>query len=216
MKKIVPILLLCFIGCKQQDKGKPVVVVSPSKMKVLYLGVNNPVSIVASGIPSYKIKVRVDDSLGSVKGDSGKYEVAVRTKLPTLKITVNKIDDNNKEEFLDTLIFKVRPVPSPIVSIAGQTGECTLSREEIVQAGGIVPKINNFVFDMRFPVISYNLSANINGLWIDSRGNGPAFTEEMKKLISKLESAGRILIEDVWIQAPEGKRKIPGMVIKIK
>ena len=57
---------------------------------------------------------------------------------------------------------------------------------------------------------------NINGVFVDEKATGAAKTGNMSAMISKARSGGKILIEQVQVQAPDGIRKVPGCVIKVK
>ena len=182
-------------------------------MSVLFIGIDNPVSIAASGIPSDKIKVVVDKDYGSVKGKDGKYLISVNS--PKLKVLVYKTEGDN-DIFIDTLHFKIKPVPSPVASINGYSGDCEMSKEELLKADKITDEMSDFIFDMKFPIVAYNMSVNIHGLFCDAPGKGPEITEKMKSWIQQVDSPGRVFIENVYVQAPEGLRQIKGISIKIK
>ena len=55
--------------------ARPSAVVSPDKMNVLYIGVPNPVSVSAPGVP--KEKLHVSMSSGSLSGSAGQYTATV-------------------------------------------------------------------------------------------------------------------------------------------
>ncbi|KKX47150.1 gliding motility protein GldM [Sphingobacterium sp. IITKGP-BTPF85] len=55
--------------------ARPSAVVSPDKMNVLYIGVNNPLSVSAAGTPTDKVKVSMTG--GSLSGSGGKYNARV-------------------------------------------------------------------------------------------------------------------------------------------
>jgi hypothetical protein len=56
-KKIFAILFTIFFNYQLNSQNENSVVVSADKMNILYIGIDNPVSIAASGIPSDKLKV---------------------------------------------------------------------------------------------------------------------------------------------------------------
>jgi hypothetical protein len=117
---------------------------------------------------------------------------------------------------MGTMPFRVKKVPSPLASYAGVTGDGKASKAELEQAGGVIPKLDDFVFDLKFPVISWVMSMNVNGAFVDAPAQGPGKTDMMKSLLAKAKPGGKILIEQVKVQAPDGVRSIPGCVIKVK
>jgi hypothetical protein len=57
--------------------ARPSAVVSPDKMNVLYIGVPNPVSVSAPGVPTSSLNVSM--SGGSISGSGGHYTVRVNS-----------------------------------------------------------------------------------------------------------------------------------------
>ena len=112
--------------------------------------------------------------------------------------------------------FRVKKVPSPLASFAGVTGDGKASKGELQAAGGVIPKLEDFVFDLKFPVISWVMSMNINGVFVDAPASGPGKTGQMSDMLNKAKPGTKILIEQVKVQAPDGVRSIPGCVIKVK
>src|SRR6202012_657326 len=66
--------------------AKPSAVVSPDKMLVLYIGVDNPVSVSAPGIPKDRIKVSINS--GNISGSDGHFTAKVTTP-GTATVTVS-------------------------------------------------------------------------------------------------------------------------------
>jgi hypothetical protein len=213
MKNLFWIFIILIFSCKNKDNSNSIVVASATKTNILYVGIDNPISIAVAGIPYEKIKLKVDDSLGSIKGDSGKYIAAVKSL--NYKILAYE-KDGDKELFLDTLNFKIKQIPSPYTSIAGYVGDCSLTQEQLLSTSEIKAELTNFIFDMKFPIVSFNMSILFDGIFIDLGGEGSTITEQMKQYIKRVPKGGKILIEEVKVQAPEGIRKIPGIVITLK
>ncbi|HXB13216.1 MAG TPA: gliding motility protein GldM, partial [Bacteroidia bacterium] len=83
--------------------AKPSAVVSPDKMNVFYIGVDNPVSVSVPGIPSRDIRISI--SAGSLNGNNGKYMVKVNN--PGM-VTVSVSAEINKghTELLSRTLFR--------------------------------------------------------------------------------------------------------------
>src|SRR5690606_18847214 len=98
--------------------ARPSAVVSPDKMNVLYIGVNNPISVSAPGIPHQNLIV--SGSGVSISGSQGKYNAKVSA---TGEATVNvsaKIGDKTQQ--LSSTKFRVKRIPKPAARVAGKTG----------------------------------------------------------------------------------------------
>jgi hypothetical protein len=112
--------------------------------------------------------------------------------------------------------FRVKKVPSPQASYAGVVGDGKVSKGEIGAAGGVIPKLEDFVFDLTFPVVSWNMSIFVNGVYVDYTATGANATPQMKDVLQKVKTGQKVMIEEVKVRAPDGIRKIPGCVLKIK
>ena len=198
--------------------AKPAMAISPTKMNVFYIGVDNPVAIsVAGAAPSEIIpSITVGSITPDAKEGPGHYLVRVTPGSPKCSVTVAIKRKQGGPKPMGGMEFRVKKVPSPLASFAGITGDGAASKGELEAAGGVIPKLEDFVFDLKFPVISWVMSMNINGVFVDEKATGAAKTGNMSTMISKARSGGKILIEQVQVQAPDGIRKVPGCVIKVK
>ena len=190
--------------------------VAATKMNVFYIGVDNPVTISVGGSSPNDILPSLSGATGSVvsAGKPGEYivKLSAGTKCD-INVSVKQKDGTKsvgKQE------FRVKKVPSPNASFAGVVGDASVSASELQSAGGVIPRLDDFVFDLKFPVVSWNMSMMVNGLFIDAKATGPGVTPDQKNMLAKAKKGGRVLIEEVYVMAPEGKRKIPGCQLKVK
>ena len=195
--------------------NQSLLVVSPIKMNVLYIGVPNPLEIVASDIPIDKIQVSISD--GSIAKDNrkaGSYIAQVRKPgTVTIKITANI---NGQILNLGSKEFSVKRVPDPIAYIANKKGG-TIDKSELLDQAGIKAVIENFDFDMRFNVISFKVSATIKGFPQEAIANSAAFTAQQKKIIEQAPSGGKVYFEDIKAKGPDGSiRSLGTIAFKIK
>lgn len=196
--------------------ARPSMAVSPTKMNVFYIGVENPVDISVAGAAPTDVVATVQGGGGSIinKGQ-GHYIVKV-TSPGDCKVAVSIKTKDGGSKSMGTMPFRVKKVPSPLASFAGVTGDGRVSKGELQAAGGLIPKLEDFVFDLKFPVVSWVMSMNVNGAFVDYTAQGPGVTGQMKDLLTRAKSGGKVLIEQVKVQAPDGVRSIPGCVLKIK
>lgn len=195
--------------------ARPSMAVSPTKMNVFYIGVENPVDISVAGAAPTDVVATISGGGGSIinKGQ-GHYIVKV-TSGNECSVNVS-IKTKTGSKSMGSMKFRVKRVPSPNASYAGVVGDGKVSKGELMNAGGVIPKLEDFVFDLKFPVVSWNMSLYVNGAYADYTANGASTTGEMKGLLQKMKPGQKVLIENVRVQAPDGVRKIPGCVIKIQ
>ena len=133
-----------------------------------------------------------------------------------INVNVTKKTKDGQKSAGPAMVFRVKKVPSPQASFAGVVGDGKVTKGEIMNSGGVIPKLEDFVFDLKFPVVSWNMSVFVNGVFVDYTAQGASCTGQMKDIMSKVKSGQKVLIEEVKVQAPDGVRKIVGCVLKIK
>lgn len=195
--------------------ARPSMAVSATKMNVFYIGVENPVDISVAGAAPTDVQATMSGGGGSIasKGQ-GKYIVKVTTPGETSVNVSVKTKTGSKS--MGTMKFRVKKVPSPQASFAGVVGDGKVSKGELMNAGGVIPKLEDFVFDLKFPVVSWNMSIFINGAYADYTAQGASATGQMKDLLAKVKPGQKVLIEEVKVQCPDGVRKITGCVLKVR
>jgi gliding motility-associated protein GldM len=196
--------------------ARPSMAISPTKMNVFYIGVPNPVDISVAGAAPTEVQATLTGASGSITNSGqGHYLVNV-TGGTKCDINVSVKSKSGSAKSMGKMEFRVKKVPSPLASFAGITGDGSASKGELAAAGGVIPKLEDFVFDLKFPVISWVLSMNINGVFVDEVAQGPGKTGKMSEMLARAKAGTKILIEQVKVQAPGEVRKIPGCVIKVK
>lgn len=182
--------------------ARPAIVVSPTKMNVFYIGLENPVEISVPGIAAEDIQPSM--SGGSISGSRGKYIVKV-SKPGEATVNVSARTKNGTKSMGPGIKFRVKDVPNPISTFFGKKGTDVIKQGELKMATGVVPNLENFEFDIKFPVVSYDVSMNINGLEVTESTTGPALSAGQKNLLSKAKKGNKVYIEKVKVKKPDGK-----------
>jgi gliding motility-associated protein GldM len=186
----------------------PFATVSPTKMNVFYIGVDNPVQISAAGVSNSKLNVTMD--AGTITGSGGKYSVRVTTQGNT---NVN-VSANGKS--YGKFPFRIKMIPNPIAKVSGMPGGRINSAVWKAQKG-VVADLENFDFDAKFEVLSFNMfyQPKLQDPGIAS-ANGPYFSAAMLDFIKKAKPGDIFYIEEIKVKGPDGlSRKIPGIAFKI-
>jgi gliding motility-associated protein GldM len=196
--------------------ARPSLAVSATKMNVFYVGVENPVDISVAGAAPTDVVATLSGGGGSIinKGQ-GHYIVKV-TSGNECSVNVAVKSKSGATKAMPPMKFRVKKVPSPQASFAGVVGDGKVSKGELQAAGGVIPKLEDFVFDLKFPVVSWNMSVFINGGYADYTAQGPGATAQMREILNKVKPGQKVLIEEVKVQCPDGVRKITGCVLKVK
>ncbi|MGL4363677.1 MAG: gliding motility protein GldM [Bacteroidales bacterium] len=193
--------------------AEPNVVVSPTKMNVLYRGVPNPVDISAAGIPDNKVRINVANGTLSkvganymiVPGEGNACDVSISAE-------VNGVATNMGKKS-----FRVKSVPIPMPEMDGVNGK-SASRQQLSASQGIRAVMPpDFDFDLKFTVKSFVVFASIDGYVREEMATGLMFTEKQKQIIRKLAPGQRLSITDIKATGPDGKIiDLPDLSIKVR
>jgi len=188
--------------------GVAQLVVSPKKMNVFYIGVDNPVDVSVPGIDPNKIQARI--SGGSIRKKGNEYIVRVKK---TGKVYVSATADGKS---MGRKEFRVKKVPDPIAKVGGKK-RGTVSKNWLAAQSGVKADLENFDFALRYNVVGFTVSATIRGYEEEARSNGARFTAQQKQLIKKVPSKRKIYIEDIRAKGPDGTtRNLGALSFKLK
>jgi len=191
-----------------------VIAVAPTKMAVLYLGIDNPVDIAISDMSINYITATVDSGEIENKGE-GKFIVRIHKNVKVTKINVYETYNGIMTK-IGERSFKVKRVPDPIPSIASLTSG-VVSKSDLIAAAGLIPVMKDFDFDGAYFVItSYTMTMNAKGDLIEKNVVGNKLTAEMIKLIQNSPKGSKIYFENIKAVGPDGKtRTLSSIILKL-
>lgn len=196
----------------EYEVAEPAVVISPTKMNVFYVGVDNPVSLAAPGLSPDVIEPEITNGEIVKKGE----EYIVRPKVAGKKCEITvfaKIDGERRK--LQTQEFRVKEVPDPVAKVGGQKSG-SIKRNLLLAAGGVDVEMENFDFDMKFKVLSFTVYTLVDGYIKEVSTKGASFSTEQMKMIKNLKRNQILVIEQIMVQGPDGTtRKLPSVSFKI-
>lgn len=216
-----------FVSCKQlllaaalftgsmMANAQATIAVSPNKMNVLYIGVDNPVSVAASGGADSKVTVAIIGGGGTIsKTGTGLYNVQVQDVTDECVISVY-VDD----KLAGTSSFRVRRLPTPFGTIGGyKSGENITSAVFQAQAG-VGVYVKDFPFDVHYQVAGYTFTIDTDkGDVMTAECKGASFSQRTKEIIAQQLKPGKtVTIDQIRVKDPAGKElKVPSLVYFIK
>jgi len=209
---LVPVAAFLFLGVaciNGQNKTDVVTAVAPTKMNVLYIGVDNPVEISVSEQKPEDLKVTIDN--GAIQGSAGKY-IVNPGKPGKAIITVYAKGIKVKETE-----FRVKSVPDPVAKVAGIKIGGAITKSYLLEQSEIYAELENFDFDLGFTIVEFTVSG------VDSGNNAQAtsytnkFTKEQKSIIEKKQIGRKIYIENIKAKGPDGTiRQLGSIALTIK
>jgi gliding motility-associated protein GldM len=184
--------------------AKPSAVVSPDKMNVLYIGVPNPVTVSAPGIP--KDKVSISMSGGSLSKVDGEHYIAKVSALGQATITVSG-QVSGKNVTLGSSIFRVKRIPDPKAMFAGKSGGTT-SSANIRGQDRLFAKLDNFDFDAKFNVTRFTLLiAKPRQDVVKLTTSGGELSGAMRSAIGSVTPGTTVVFQDIIAVGPDGTQR---------
>lgn len=197
----------------------PAVAVAAEKMNVIYIGVDNPVSVSAAGVSPTDLLVNVSGCGATKTGGAGGKFVFRATSPGTMQVSVSaKTKDGTKPQGKPTP-FRVKKIPDPTPKLGGRLvqGICDFKKIELASIAGVGAEVPGFDFDVKFPVMSFVFSANVKGNLKEYTCSGPNLSPEAKQVLQTLGIGGKAYFEDIKVKAPDGSiRKIATASLKVK
>jgi gliding motility-associated protein GldM len=203
--------------------GAPNVVVSPTAMNVLYLGIDNPIDISVPGVGPGKIRASMTNGTigkGQAKNSKGEFFPGNWVAVPTVEGQTAQIivsaEINGKQQTFAGMPFRVRRVPDPVASFANKMGEGTATKGEITASEACFALLKDFDFDLRFTVTEFTLSFDDKGFNVSAAATSNRVNDKQKALLNKLVRGTKLYVEKVKAVGPDKKvRDLSPIIITV-
>ena len=198
----------------EYEVAAPNLVVSPTKMNVFYRGVDNPVSISVSGYSDKDIAASMTNGTLS-KGGDGFIVRPGKESEATVSATVTNPDGSKKT--MTGMKFRVKNVPNPRPYFAGKSiDDENIKKPELTAAAGVIAKMIDFEFDLKFEVVEYKVTMVIGGTPIEKIVKGAAVSGDVKEMFQKAKSGQKVYIEGIKARGPDGTtRNLGSLAFKV-
>lgn len=187
------------------EVGERSVAISPTKMNVFYIGVDNPVEISVAGASSNSMKATITGAGGGMISKVADGSFIVKVKTPTrrdeyaeVKVQAEGLNVSKK--------FRVKRIPDPIPQLSNSKGGAMGSGEFRLQKG-IFPVLKNFDFETECEILDFRIvrvpkhkDASV------VRNQGGRFSAEAAALIKKANVSDKYYFEDIKCQCPGDTR----------
>jgi len=177
----------------------PSVVISPTKMNVLYRGVPNPIEIGVPGVDPAKIRV----SGPGVSGSNGQYTANVtglKGKEINISVSVEETKDDGTTRMrnVGSKEFRIKGLP-PAVGTIYKRSEGLFSKNAISNAT-IEASFEDFPFDLDLVVTSYEIA--IPGSPPERVKNSNKIPSAIKDKIQRLKPGSTVSIRNIKARGP--------------
>jgi len=212
LRQVTPDGIVSFPFTSEYQVGEANAVISADKMNVLYIGVENPLSISVSGVPAERITASI--SQGTLVKVGGSWVAKVTTPgEATVTVSANIEGQNRK---MGDMKYRVKVVPDPVAKVAGKTGG-KIDKGTLVAQMAVLAILDNFEFDMKFNVTEFNVSAVIGQFAQNKPAKGARITDEQKAILNRLTKGQKVYFDEIKAQGPDGKiRELPAVSFTIE
>jgi len=203
VEKTIPKKLPYTVG---QPSG---VAVSADKMNVLYIGVDNPLTITA-GVGSEKVNATF--SGGTISRVRGAAWIAKPAKPG--EHNINVIIDGKTTP----VKYRVKYLPDPAAFVSNKRGG-PIPAGDLKAQGGMIARLLDSDFEAAFKVVSYNVGA-IGGkypVYQTSPNNGNRWSGGAATIINNATPGTSIFFDNIKVVGPDGRtRDLPQMSFNLK
>ena len=195
----------------EYEVGEHSATISADKMNVLYVGVDNPLSVSVAGVPSGQIRVS-GEGITLTRTNNGKY-ITKPTRTGDAKITISGGG-------LQPTIFKyrVKRIPDPTVKVGRKNGG-VVNASEFKAQRGIIPHLEGFDFEARCRIGSFEVArVPKNGDAQVHNNNGGAYETRVNRMIQQAKRGDVYYFSSIKCKCPgdQASRNLNGMVFNIR
>lgn len=193
--------------------ARPSAVVSAEATKVLYIGVDNPISVSAAGIPKENLSVSGEGV--TIAGSAGNYMARV-TEPGTARISVSA-RMGEQTQSMGSTEFRVKRIPTPRAVVAGKSSGA-LSVAQIRGQERIFARLDDFEFDANFTISRFSMIVQrprVDPLGPYQGTNG-TFSEPMKNALRTITPGSFVYFYDIIAVGPDGlQRELDALSFRI-
>jgi gliding motility-associated protein GldM len=194
------------------EVAKPSLVVSPTKMNVLYRGIENPIAISVPGVPQDDLSASI--SSGTLKKQSDGTYVAVVPRGSGATATVSvQADIQGSKRNMGSFEFRLKSVPDPVAKFANKTSiDKTVTKAELTAQLGVFAELKDFVFDLNYPIKSFDITVLTGNNVQTLSSNSNRLTDDQRALLQSVRKNQYVIIENIKAQAPDGTTRPLGSI----
>jgi len=199
---------------------KPSATVSADKMNVVYRGLDNPLSASAPGFTNDKVSLSSSGGGSLIRRSPGHYVFKPTKGGRQKEVTfyVSAKTKSGQTQRLGSFKYRIKNLPSPAIRIAGRS-EGKIAKSALLLNPKLVAQLDNFLFEgVRYRVLSYEIYVThpTRGKLINARVNGSSFPGKVIAKIRKAPKKTLLIIRNVWVDGPDGKKQATGITLELK
>jgi gliding motility-associated protein GldM len=182
------------------------------KMNVVYIGVDNPLTISGGSVGREKVHVSFTSPGATLTNSSGDHWIIKPTTQGLAKLIVNA---NGKPFSFD---LRVKNLPLPAGFIGTKKGGA-IESATFKAMGGLIARLEDSDFEAPFKVVSYKIGAIGGGIpqYTEASNEGNRWTGSAANIVNRATPGTNIFFDQIRVTGPDGKpREIQPMVFNLK
>ena len=188
---LILILLICI-----RFSASAQVAISVDKMNVVYVGLENPISIEVSGVKSCDLIVEAKG--GIIHGSNGNYTVSPYDSITLKEFTINvSYKEGIKIKPAGSKTFRIRRVPRPTVLLgtlnSGAYSKVQMSVQKVVQA-----TLENFTYEgVKATVTEFEIILEDSCFILNHHNTGQLMDKTSEAIIEKAKDGDKLYLRSV-------------------
>lgn len=186
----------------------PLLVASPTKMNVLYRGVDNPIDLSVPGVPADRVQASI--SSGTIRRQVQGWVASGVVGTHADVYAVAALPEGGTRR-IGPVRFRVKDLPPPTAFVAGKSPvDHQVKRSELAAAQGVAARLVDTEWDDPWKVQQFELVVQRRGgtpLQFTTQGN--AFTPDMRAALAAVRPGDKVHVERIKARlanAPAGTR----------
>jgi gliding motility-associated protein GldM len=180
------------------------------KMNVMYIGVDNPVTVSGGSVGSEKVSISFSNG-SYTRAGGDRYIFRPKSQGPAT-LTVNA--DGKTYSFP----MRVKRLPDPTAMVGPSKGG-TIAAATFKAQGGMIARLLDSDFDAPFQVVSYVLGANGGPFqtYQQAANDGARWSGNAAAIVSKAAPGASVFFDQIRVKGPDGAtREIPPIIFQLK
>jgi hypothetical protein len=180
-------------------------IVDMGESDIMYIGVLNPIPITVQGYDPEKIKVACSGC--SINLSEYGYVTKVSSG-EKATIHVMLIKDDGGAEKIAKKEYAIKKIPDPLPYFAGKSiDDETLKISHARSASLLKTKLNDFPLDVKFKIVSFNLTLVVNEEKVTLKNMGNRLTSEAKRALKRIKLNDEFSFTNIRAKGPDGSTR---------
>lgn len=193
--------------------------ISATKMNLLYIGLDNPISVSVPGFAPSKVRVSMNGGTLKPGAKAGEYIARVSRGPREAKVSAAVELSDGSTRVMGTQDYRIRPVPKPEPLLGNLASGDKVSTGVIrVQTRVNASLGESFAFEgVKYDVLGFEV------IIVPKRGATQQFTNrganlsgQIRQAFGGLRSGDQIIFTGIKAKGPDGTRDLPAIVLGIK